>query len=628
MEMSRDAPYGADLETQKDMDTDSNITGPAATSSRIDIRPNAGVKKSKGKPESDRKSVTSSSSTRGQARKTKKQPPGSQQKRRRTPSTEGDRKSIKSNASNQRVAGRTRSITSISSQKKRNISAERGGKTPSIKSKKEDKALSIKSVQSKTSVKDVPGNTKSSIDVGESKKHAVEEPMINVKVEKTAENEGVDDEPETVKIEDTPKVKLEDEPKAELDSTHDESFASSTMSKYSDEKDTTGKEETEELLEVAPAFKPPVSESDEVEDEEEESEGEESETTKEEIPKPKEETEAETEAGTEAETAEEEAEEEVDEKKLELEHEEKDQPTKEPVTVKTQKHVTTIVEPQRSSRMSSRMSRGSEYSSSLRNRRGLYDASRTSTRTSSRPRTTTTMDSPDGRTKQKEFFKEELRRLEESLKREKSKIHRPPIKKYIPYTFNNLDPYFNVHAAKYLIELPEEVRHVYTSRSTALGLCDPVQDYRMDHWAKGMEKLPHVSKPINRHHEMMKKEKKIKERESRHKTHEGSTRLPKFPVVTMKTDDLVTKQLFYSDVPMLRRELEEKYSANAQSKIDEDFKRTQEDFYRMELDRMDEYHPSNRPLMCQAYFAYLSNTPGSRKAINDIMREYKKSAKA
>lgn len=33
---------------------------------------------------------------------------------------------------------------------------------------------------------------------------------------------------------------------------------------------------------------------------------------------------------------------------------------------------------------------------------------------------------------------------------------------------------------------------------------------------------------------------------------EGSTRLPKFPAVSVPAGDLATKQLYYSDVPMLR----------------------------------------------------------------------------
>ena len=36
---------------------------------------------------------------------------------------------------------------------------------------------------------------------------------------------------------------------------------------------------------------------------------------------------------------------------------------------------------------------------------------------------------------------------------------------------------------------------------------------------------------------------------------------------------------------------------------------------------MDEYHQSSRPHMRAAYFAYLQNTPGSRKAIYDCMKE-------
>jgi len=37
--------------------------------------------------------------------------------------------------------------------------------------------------------------------------------------------------------------------------------------------------------------------------------------------------------------------------------------------------------------------------------------------------------------------------------------------------------------------------------------------------------------------------------------------------------------------------------------------------------RLDEYHNKSRPHMRAAYFAYLQNTPGSRKAIYDCMKE-------
>ncbi|RUS76164.1 hypothetical protein EGW08_016076, partial [Elysia chlorotica] len=100
----------------------------------------------------------------------------------------------------------------------------------------------------------------------------------------------------------------------------------------------------------------------------------------------------------------------------------------------------------------------------------------------------------------------------------------------------------------------------------------------------------------------------------------GSTRLPKFPVVNLETRDLATKQLFYSDVPALRHELKTKYSSSAKTKVAEDYERTQQDFYRMELDKLDQVHPINRKHMTSAYFAYLQNTPGSKKAINECVR--------
>lgn len=37
--------------------------------------------------------------------------------------------------------------------------------------------------------------------------------------------------------------------------------------------------------------------------------------------------------------------------------------------------------------------------------------------------------------------------------------------------------------------------------------------------------------------------------------------------------------------------------------------------------RLNEYHHTTRPHMRAAYFAYLQNTPGSRKAIYDCMKE-------
>ncbi|XP_046564224.1 uncharacterized protein LOC124273057 isoform X2 [Haliotis rubra] len=231
----------------------------------------------------------------------------------------------------------------------------------------------------------------------------------------------------------------------------------------------------------------------------------------------------------------------------------------------------------------------------------------------------------DGRSKQREFFKEELKRLEEALKREKSKIIKPDIKKHTPYIFNTLEPYYNTSTVRYLVELPEEVQHRFVSRKTAIGLCDPWVDYNMD--TKFLPRISTSARGVSRYHDMEKRDEKIREREKRSKK-EGSTRLPKFPVVTLDSKEYATKPLYYSDVPELRRELRDKYSQNATKKIDEDYNRTKQDFYRMDLDKLDEVHPMNRPHMRNAYFAYLQNTPGSRKAVVECVKGLKAEGKA
>lgn len=77
-----------------------------------------------------------------------------------------------------------------------------------------------------------------------------------------------------------------------------------------------------------------------------------------------------------------------------------------------------------------------------------------------------------------------------------------------------------------------------------------------------------------------------------------------------------------------RQELKDKYSSQAKEKVDADYKRTQQDFYRMELDRIDQVSPKIRPQLISTYMAYLQNTPGSRRAIHDCVRNLKVEEKA
>lgn len=76
-----------------------------------------------------------------------------------------------------------------------------------------------------------------------------------------------------------------------------------------------------------------------------------------------------------------------------------------------------------------------------------------------------------------------------------------------------------------------------------------------------------------------------------------------------------------------RKELKEKYSSQGKAKIDSDYQRTKVDFYRMELHKLGDVHPMNRGNMTAAYFAYLQNTPGSRKAVKECVKKIVKEDK-
>ncbi|CAH1776097.1 unnamed protein product, partial [Owenia fusiformis] len=218
--------------------------------------------------------------------------------------------------------------------------------------------------------------------------------------------------------------------------------------------------------------------------------------------------------------------------------------------------------------------------------------------------------SEDGKDKRKEYFKEELRRLQESLEREAEKIVPPEEKEYTPYIFNTLEPYYNTKTAKFIVELPEGQRHDYAMRETSIGLCDPWEDLKMD-------------KTVGEHIEpkpFRKDEKSPRDNKER-PPKEGSTRLPKYPAVAMDTKEISNKKLNYADVPEIREEIKVKFGRNADQKVNADYTRTKQDFFRMELDKMEEVAPSSRPNMRKAYFAYLQNTPGSKKAIHECMKE-------
>lgn len=244
------------------------------------------------------------------------------------------------------------------------------------------------------------------------------------------------------------------------------------------------------------------------------------------------------------------------------------------------------------------------------------------------------------RRKEREFFTAELERLKKSLKRDSSKIKKPKPKDHYPYVFTSLEPYYNTYTPQFLIGMPdtgypakqppevETTKHqgeelMYTSRCTAIGLTDPWDSLHMD---KSVLPILETSEMRRRRMEKMHEQPRSPRsaKQKRPESKQGSTRLPKFPVISLANQDLATKELKYTDIPMLRDELVRSFSHQEGGRKKDDYTRTRQDFYRMELDRITEMHKNSRPNMRAAYFAYLQNTPGSREAVYQCLRELNK----
>ncbi|XP_078665462.1 uncharacterized protein LOC144907919 [Branchiostoma floridae x Branchiostoma belcheri] len=229
------------------------------------------------------------------------------------------------------------------------------------------------------------------------------------------------------------------------------------------------------------------------------------------------------------------------------------------------------------------------------------------------PRTRTAADSRSRERKTKEFMKEELRRVKTSLRKITAHIERPQLQPYRPFVWNSLAPYYSTYSVQFLLDLPEDVRHGYNTRQTAIGLTDPEVSWRMDHVMLPMM----TSRPMT---EPAPTARRSYEPDTR-PPKEGSTHLPMFPKINYSKTETARKEIInYGEVPKLRQELKAKYGTGAEERRREDYRRTKQDFYRMELDKLKYIHPINRGHMKAACTTYLGTTPGSQRAISMLAK--------
>ncbi|XP_071854031.1 uncharacterized protein [Apostichopus japonicus] len=218
----------------------------------------------------------------------------------------------------------------------------------------------------------------------------------------------------------------------------------------------------------------------------------------------------------------------------------------------------------------------------------------------------------------KEHFVAEFERLRTSLAKESTRIVKPDFKEYSPFIWTSLKPYYNTYTVQYLLDSPEHVRHGYITRKTAIGLVDPEVSHSMDVIVDGVPE----SKPIDpRETYFWMRQKSPREKKNDKSKPDGSTRLPKWPVVKFQKPEIgLQKEINWGDVPKLRDQLNERYGGNAEQRYKSDFTRTKQDWNRMELEALKDINEVNRGHMQLTCHTYLGTSAGSRKAVSSLAK--------
>lgn len=208
-----------------------------------------------------------------------------------------------------------------------------------------------------------------------------------------------------------------------------------------------------------------------------------------------------------------------------------------------------------------------------------------------------------------EFTQIELSRIKAGLSKEVAQIKYPKRQDFKPFVFNNLSPYYDIKETEMLVNAPEKMNSVgYYNRYTALSIVEPWVSHRMEH-----NLAPIMSRSLNHnaggrsHLEDLSTFERPKREEL-----EGSTLAPNFPKIIIKKPKDMNGPFYFDDVPVIRKEL--KNNLTNHTRFEEDRNRTINDYYRMNLDTTAE-----KEKMKDAYHAYLENTPGSKKALHELL---------
>ncbi|CAF0790077.1 unnamed protein product [Brachionus calyciflorus] len=205
-----------------------------------------------------------------------------------------------------------------------------------------------------------------------------------------------------------------------------------------------------------------------------------------------------------------------------------------------------------------------------------------------------------------EFTHLELERIKGGLNREVSTIKFTKRKEHMPFIFNDLNPYYDVKHVENLIYSPLNQQHVgYYNRYTAINIVEPWVAYRMERTLP-----PYVTRSLS--HSLLPRSSLNNSSFEKPERLEGSTLAPNFPKVIVKKPKDLNGPFYVDDVKAIRKEIKKNYKST--TRFEEDRKRTINDYFRMRLNET-----ADREGMTKAYHAYLENSAGSKKALEELL---------
>ncbi|XP_062614182.1 uncharacterized protein LOC134275922, partial [Saccostrea cucullata] len=182
---------------------------------------------------------------------------------------------------------------------------------------------------------------------------------------------------------------------------------------------------------------------------------------------------------------------------------------------------------------------------------------------------------------------------------------------------SRLDPYTVEQGEKEMKRITRSIPsnpdsdHGYRYRKTAVDMMNPWDFLELDSVESSRRTIP-------RYRGSQKRRRDYPNRPAP----KGSTYFPQFPNVNYPyvQAESPTRMFELDDVPKVRKELKKKWSKRSPERVKKDYTKTKNDFYRMELDKLNEMRPTyNRPSMVNTYTAYLQNTPGSKQALDECI---------